>query len=254
MAKYAERVKETTASQGTADITLAGAVAGFRTLASAFTVNDYVRYFILDANGTTWEGGYGKLTASTTLTREFVIDSSVGAGLKASLSVGTHTVSIGAFPEMRKTEGILASVSLAGGIPTGAFTDLNISGVAFGARPGYYDTSDLIPWPGPYTSLTLPDWVDRIRVNARITFSAHGSGTRVLTIRDLDNGWPSFGMPREDQPSSTDATNNRQTLAIASGIIDVPTGGGRGFRLVGYQTSGGNLAIDQGFLAVEFVE
>ncbi|MCP4342184.1 MAG: hypothetical protein GY799_25710, partial [Desulfobulbaceae bacterium] len=49
MAEYAERVQETTTSQGTADITLAGAVTGYRTLASVFSVNDYVRYFIEDA-------------------------------------------------------------------------------------------------------------------------------------------------------------------------------------------------------------
>lgn len=93
--KFFDRVKETTTTTGTGDITLAGAATGgFITFQSVFAVGDRVPYGIADANGTAWESGYGTLTASTTLERTQVLQSS-NSNNAISLSAGTHNVFCG---------------------------------------------------------------------------------------------------------------------------------------------------------------
>ena len=86
-----ERVKDTTTTTGTGDITLAGsAPSGFRTFASAYSTNDLMPYCI--EGGGQWEVGIGKLTASTTLQRLAVVDGSSGAATAVSFSAGTKNV------------------------------------------------------------------------------------------------------------------------------------------------------------------
>lgn len=91
MAKIADRVQETTNTTGTGTLTLAGAVAGYRTFAQAVTDTDFasgdtVEYVIL--SGTDWEVGRGVYTsAGTTLTR-VTVDRSNNAGAKISVAAG----------------------------------------------------------------------------------------------------------------------------------------------------------------------
>jgi hypothetical protein len=83
----ADRVQETTTTTGTGAITLAGAVAGFRTFASVMATNDTCYYVI---QGTTeWEVGVG--TFNTTLTRT-TVQSSSNAGAPVNFSAGTKNV------------------------------------------------------------------------------------------------------------------------------------------------------------------
>jgi hypothetical protein len=85
----ADRVQETTTTTGTGAITLAGAVAGFRTFASVMATNDTCYYVI---QGTTeWEVGVG--TFNTTLTRT-TVQSSSNAGALVNFSAGTKNVFI----------------------------------------------------------------------------------------------------------------------------------------------------------------
>lgn len=70
---YADRVLETTTTTGTGPITLAGAISGFRTFASAFRLGSSVHYTISDNLGN-WEVGFG--TYDTVLIRTQVITSS----------------------------------------------------------------------------------------------------------------------------------------------------------------------------------
>lgn len=88
---YFDRVQETTTTAGTGTITLAGAVAGYRTFASVFASGaNRVFYFIVD--GTAWEVGDGTYTTSgTTLARQRVFASS-NAGALITLSGGTAQV------------------------------------------------------------------------------------------------------------------------------------------------------------------
>ena len=85
---YADRVRETTATNSTGTVTLAGAVSGFRTFASAFTNLDTVRYCI--ALGTEWEVGQGVYNVGT-LSRVTVFASS-NAGALVDFSAGAKGV------------------------------------------------------------------------------------------------------------------------------------------------------------------
>jgi hypothetical protein len=92
------RVAETTTTTGTGNITLAGAVVGFRTFASVAATNDTALYYIeaVDSGGIPtgdWEFGLGTYSGVNTLTRTTVIRSS-NAGAAVSFSAGTKRVVI----------------------------------------------------------------------------------------------------------------------------------------------------------------
>lgn len=87
----ADRVKETTTTTGTGNITTAGAVAQFQTFNSAFGTNVRFPYALIDADATDWEVGIGYLSASTTLVRE-TVTASTNSGAAINLSAGTHSI------------------------------------------------------------------------------------------------------------------------------------------------------------------
>ena len=91
MGQVADRVKETSTTTGTGDVTLAGAVSGFQTFNTAFGLSNRFYYAIIDGNGTGWEVGEGYLSGSTTLVRERV-DSSTNSNNAISLSANTHSI------------------------------------------------------------------------------------------------------------------------------------------------------------------
>lgn len=89
MKPLADRVKETTTTTGTGDVTLAGAASGYRDFQSTFELGE--RFYYCIAGGTEWEVGYGNLSGTTTLVRETVLESS-NAGALVSFAVGTKDV------------------------------------------------------------------------------------------------------------------------------------------------------------------
>lgn len=97
MAKFADRVLETTTTTGTGAITLAGAITGYRTFTSVFADQDQVFYGLeaVDAGGVPtgdWEVGSGTFTASgTTISRDVILASS-NAGAVVTLAAGTKRV------------------------------------------------------------------------------------------------------------------------------------------------------------------
>ena len=90
---FADRVKETTTTTSTGDITLGGAVAGFRTFASQYDLNSPFPYVI--DGGTEWEVGLGYLSGSTTLVRQTVTSSSNSNAL-VNFSAGSKDVFVDA--------------------------------------------------------------------------------------------------------------------------------------------------------------
>lgn len=92
MPAYADRVKDTTTTTGTGNITLAGsAPTGFRTFAAAFGASGKMFYAISSSGGSEWEVGYGTLSGSTTLARTIVLASSNSNNL-VNFSAGTKDV------------------------------------------------------------------------------------------------------------------------------------------------------------------
>lgn len=87
---FADRVKDSTTTTGTGNVTLSGAApTGFQTFASRFAVG--VRFYYAIAAGAEWETGIGYLSASDTLVRERVLQSSNSDAL-VNFSSGTKDV------------------------------------------------------------------------------------------------------------------------------------------------------------------
>lgn len=85
----ADRVKETTTTTGTGNITLAGAVQGFQTFAVIGNLN--LTFYTITDN-TNWEVGLGTYFSSgPTLERNAVFDSSNG-GNRVNWGAGTKEV------------------------------------------------------------------------------------------------------------------------------------------------------------------
>lgn len=87
-----DRVRETSTTTGTGDITLAGAVSGYRAFSAVCSTNDTFWYAIVHS-ATAWETGLGTYSASNTLTRTTVLESSNG-GSAVSFGPGTKDVFI----------------------------------------------------------------------------------------------------------------------------------------------------------------
>lgn len=93
MAAFADRVKDTTTTTGTGNITLAGsAPTGYQTFATALgSAASNVPYAIVGTSE--WEVGFGTLSSSTTLARTRVTASS-NSGSAVNFSSGTKDVFI----------------------------------------------------------------------------------------------------------------------------------------------------------------
>lgn len=99
MGLAADRRMETSTTTGTGNITLAGAVTGFKALLGGrIEINKYFGYCIeaVDGSGVPtgeWETGEGYLTSSTVLVRDIVEESSNTDAL-VSFAAGTKRVFI----------------------------------------------------------------------------------------------------------------------------------------------------------------
>ena len=83
-----DRVKETSASTGTGNITLAGAAQGFITFDSGIGTSKTTYYAIYETGTNNFEVGVGTLSASTTLERTTVISNSAGNTSKIVFTTG----------------------------------------------------------------------------------------------------------------------------------------------------------------------
>ena len=93
MPRFRDRVKDTTTSTGTGNITLSGtAPSGFQTFASCFTQNDSDAFGYAIIGGAEWETGVGYLLNATTLVRMEVFDSSAGQYTFVNFSAGSKDV------------------------------------------------------------------------------------------------------------------------------------------------------------------
>lgn len=109
MLSRADRVLETSTTTGTGDITVAGAVDGFRTFTSTLAAGDRFPYFIeaVDADGATtgeFETGMATLLTGTTFSRD-VVDASSNSNALVSFSAGTKYAGIGVTERMIRTIG-----------------------------------------------------------------------------------------------------------------------------------------------------
>lgn len=90
MPRTADRVMETSVTNGAGPLTLLGAVSRFRSFIAAFPVLNTPVYYTIEQS-VQWEVGWGYLSASNILVRAEVYASSTG-GAFVSFSAGTKTV------------------------------------------------------------------------------------------------------------------------------------------------------------------
>jgi hypothetical protein len=91
-----DRVKETSSSSGTGNITLGGAIPGFRTFVSCIPTASIVYYCIHNLSAgydTEWEVGYGTFTSPDTLVRTNVYSSS-NAGALVNFTAGVNGLEV----------------------------------------------------------------------------------------------------------------------------------------------------------------
>lgn len=89
MPVFRDRVKQVSVvAPGTGDVTLpaGAATGGYQTFANAFALGTPFIYCISDTANNLWETGTGYLSASTTLVRDSVFDSSSGLGVKPNFT------------------------------------------------------------------------------------------------------------------------------------------------------------------------
>lgn len=86
-----DRVKETSTTTGTGNVTLVGAVAQFVAFSARYAVNEPFGYAIVGQSGSEWEVGFGYLSGGTTLVRQQVLQSSNSDAL-VNFSAGTKDV------------------------------------------------------------------------------------------------------------------------------------------------------------------
>lgn len=91
MQRCHDRVKETTTTTGTGDITLLGAVTQFQSFSNAYILNEPLYYAIVGQTGSEWEVGRGHLSASSTLVRDIIFESSNSNAI-VTLSAGTKDI------------------------------------------------------------------------------------------------------------------------------------------------------------------
>lgn len=95
MPAFRDRVKDTSTTPGTGDLTLSGTApeGGYQTFANAFPLNTPFCYCIEEASTNLWETGTGYLSASTTLVRDAaVFDGSSGPGVLVTFTGASKTI------------------------------------------------------------------------------------------------------------------------------------------------------------------
>lgn len=90
---FGDRVKDTTTSPGTGQVTLANsAPTGYQTFGSVCADGDTFHYVIADQFGVNWEVGLGSYTASGTKLNRLAVLASSNAGAATNFAAGTQDV------------------------------------------------------------------------------------------------------------------------------------------------------------------
>jgi hypothetical protein len=90
--KFADRIKETSTTTGTGDVTLAGAVTQFRAFSSVLSNGDTCYYAIVTSGGADWEVGLGTFVSATPAIARTTVLASSNAGGLVDLAAGSKDV------------------------------------------------------------------------------------------------------------------------------------------------------------------
>lgn len=225
----ADRVQETATSPGTGDVTLLGAVTGFRTFASVMTNADTCYYAIADQGGANWEVGLGTYASSgNLLQRTTVYSSSAGGTTKANFASGTQNVFITYPAEKSVNLDGTGNVSALGTVSSGTWQGTTI-GVAYGGTGVTTSTGTGSVVLSTSPALTTPDLGTPSAINlsnaTSLPLATGVSGT--LGTANGGTGLTSFNANGAVYATSTSALTTG-TLPVTAGGTGVTTSTGTG--------------------------
>ena len=171
-----DRVRETSTTTGTGDITLGGAVQGFITFASGVGTSNTTYYCITEDDSTNFEVGLGTLSASTTLQRTTVISNSAGNTNKINFSGGTLDVFVTGPASKSVLEDASNNVTLS--------DDLTVSGDLKSAALKATDGGNIINQSG--TDITIGASGDTVTLAAGASQSGFGNISWVTSVKTTD--------------------------------------------------------------------
>jgi len=203
----ANRVKETTTTTGTGNLTTAGAVTNFQTFNTAFGTDRRFIYWLVDATNNIWETGIGYLSASTTLVRETVLDNSSNTTSALSLSAGTKDIfcaqseltGYNAFSGVSSSAGYLASGSHVNATTTKGLTTDRV----------FYVPYEFL-CSAPITALAL-----------EVTTSSASSVARMGLYEILADGEPGE-LIAEGNGTIDTSTTGFKTISLAASLFTPP--------------------------------
>jgi hypothetical protein len=170
--KTADRVLETTTSQGTGAVNLSGPTVGFRSFASIIPTASKVPYVIDD--GTDWEVGIGTLTHGTpdSLARDSILSSS-NSDAAVNWGPGTRNVRLSPLSSLLVTRD----------------ESLNsVEGFGTGGGTANAQTVTLTPAPLAYSDGMLVKYFSTVANTGPMTINVNGLGTKSLKRNGAELG------------------------------------------------------------------
>jgi hypothetical protein len=157
---FKSRVRESSTTTGTAALALAGAVTDHRAFASVMSLGDTCWYTAVNPGAGEWEIGLGTYSATNTLTRTTVYESS-NSDLAVNFSAGAKDVFIDqSAAKLGSTESLQANA-----VTTPKIADLNVTNGKLAAHAVSQDKVDSTVWRVGNARLTLdsttasPGWL-----------------------------------------------------------------------------------------------
>lgn len=184
----ADRVKETTTSTGTGNLTLAGAVTQFRAFSAVCANDDTFLYAIVGQSGSEWEVGIGQYVSATPAIARLGVFSSSNANNLVSFSAGTKDV----FITIPAAMNVQLDVLLAAFLPTVSTDPAAIPPVGglklyaknragrilpFWCGPSGVDTPMQAALAGNSVAMWLPGTGTTLGIAFGVSFTARNSGT-----------------------------------------------------------------------------
>jgi hypothetical protein len=226
----ADRVKETSTTQGTGAFTLAGASTGFQSFAVIGNGNQ-TYYTIAEQGGSNWEVGIGTYNSSgTTLTRNVVL-SSTNAGSLVAFGPGAKDVFV-TYPAERAVYGDTASVIQYSAIDADSIdvnSLLTVTGTVSVTGSITTDTitaTDVLNIANNLTvqTLTAADSTSNVTLIYGEAYSV--SGANAVPMIDMSGVWNTTGEPTLVKYNVTNTASGTNSL-----LLDLQVGGSSRFRV-----------------------
>ena len=189
----ADRVKETSSTNGASNITLSGAVTGFQSFSSAIGIGNTCYYVIENPNAGEWEVGIGTISDATTLIRTTILKSS-NSNSVVTFTSGTKNVFV-SFPadqiaDLATLDGIESLTNKT--LSTNTTWNGNVITGQYGGT-GVANTGKTITIGGNLTTSGAFTTTIESTANTSVTLPTTGTlatlaGTETLTNKTIDGG------------------------------------------------------------------